>query len=93
MIIVWILALIDVHTLAVLLFHNYMSVTYVMAGATLPILKGLFFFITSGDFFSFLDILSGFLMFFLLIGGLWSFVWWFLFIYLIYKITMSFLLA
>lgn len=88
--IVLILALIDVHTLFVLLFHNSLPALYVFSGSSFAILKGLIFYLPSRDVFSLIDIIVGFLMFFLLLGELWSFVWWMIFLYLTYKIIGSF---
>ena len=90
MLIVKLLALVDLHTLLVLFFADYMSTIYVLAGATLPMTKGLFFYLTSRDIFSFLDIMVGIIMLFMVIGDLWNFIWWTLVIYEIYKIVLSF---
>ena len=90
MIIIKILALVDIHTLFVLIFHNSLPFTYVLAGATFPIMKGLVFFLPNKDVFSFIDIVIGFIMLILLFGSLWSFVWWIIFFYLVYKILFSF---
>lgn len=92
MLLIWILAIIDLHTLFVLLAFNYLPDMYVFSGSSFAMLKGLVFFIPSQDIFSFLDILTGFLMLFLLLGGMWSVLWWSLFVYLIYKLIMSFLI-
>lgn len=88
--IIKVLALVDIHTLLVLLFSDYMSTTYILAGATFPIIKGIIFFLPSSDLFSLVDIIIGIIMFFLLIGPLWGFLWWIIFAYLIYKIILSF---
>ena len=85
-----ILALVDLHTLFVLIFYNYLPFSYVLAGSTFMLTKGLLFSIPDRDVFSFIDILVGCIMFFLVIGSLYSIVWWAIFFYLIYKITMSF---
>ncbi len=90
MLIVKLLALIDLHTLLVLFFADYMSTIYVLVGATLPMMKGLFFYLTSRDVLSFIDIIVGIIMLFMVIGDLWSFIWWTLVIYEIYKIILSF---
>lgn len=90
MVFIWALALIDVHTLIVLLFSDFMSPLYIFSGSTFALFKGLIFYLPNRDLFSLLDIITGFVMLFLLIGALWGIVWWTLFIYLIYKIIMSF---
>jgi len=85
------LALIDIHTLGVLLFHENLSFIWVLSGSTLAIMKGLLFYLPSRDIFSLLDMICGLLMLFLLLGGLWAIIWWAIFFYLSYKIFMSFL--
>ena len=90
MLIVKLLALIDLHTLLVLFFSDYMSTIYILAGATFPMMKGLFFYLTSRDVLSFLDIIVGIIMLFIVIGDLWNFIWWTLVIYETYKIILSF---
>ncbi len=88
--IVKILALIDLHTLFVLMFHDYLPLMYIVAGATFPFTKGLIFYLSSKDLFSFIDMLVGLIMLFLLVGSIWGFLWWIIFIYLVYKIILSF---
>ena len=88
-----VLALIDIHTLFVLLFHDYLSLIYVLSGSTLAIMKGLTFFIPSRDFFSLLDIIVGVLMLILVFGSMWSIIFWPILIYLLYKIILSFMHA
>ncbi len=90
MMILWILALIDIHTLIVLMFNEYMSPLYIFSGSSFAILKGIIFYLPNRDFFSLLDIIVGVLMLFLLIGSLWNLIWWTIFLYLIYKIVLSF---
>lgn len=90
MVFVWVLALIDVHTLIVLLFSDFMSPLYIFSGSTFALFKGLIFYLPNRDLFSLLDIVTGFLMLFLLIGHLYGIIWWSLFSYLMYKIIMSF---
>ncbi len=80
------LTLIDIHTLFVLFFHEYLSFIYVLSGSTLAISKGLIFFITGKDLFSILDIISGLIMLFLLIGNLWTPIFWIIAAYFSYKI-------
>lgn len=88
--IILILALVDIHTLFVLIMHNYLPAIYVFSGSSFAILKGLIFYLPSRDLFSLLDIIIGVLMLFLLIGELFNIIWWVIAIYLIYKIIMSF---
>lgn len=88
-----ILALVDIHTLFVLLFHNYLSTIYVLSGSTLAIMKGLTFFIPSRDLFSLIDIIVGVLMLILLLGEMWGIFFWPILIYLLYKIILSFMHA
>jgi hypothetical protein len=88
--IIIILALIDIHTLFVLLFHNHLPAIYVFSGSSFAILKGLTFYLPFRDMFSLIDIIIGTLMLFLLLGELWNFIWWFILLYLIYKIISSF---
>ncbi|MFW6285949.1 MAG: hypothetical protein ACOC16_02150 [Nanoarchaeota archaeon] len=83
-------ALVDIHTLFVLIFHEYLSNLYVFSGASFAILKGLLFFLPSRDLFSLLDIICGFFMLFLLITNLPNFICWTIIVYLVYKIIMSF---
>lgn len=91
--IILLLVLVDIHTLFVLLFYNFLPFHYVLAGSTFPIMKGLFFFLPNRDLFSLIDIIIGLIMFFLLIGDLFSWVWWSIFIYLVYKIVLSIVAA
>lgn len=83
-------ALVDVHTLFVLLFADYLSTVYVLSGSTLAIIKGMFFYIPFRNLFSLLDIIVGLIMLFLLLGNLWSIFWWPIFLFLVYKIVLSF---
>ncbi len=85
------LALIDIHTLFVLLLADTLPFIWVLSGSTMAILKGLFFYIPTRDFFSLLDIIVGLTMLFLLITTLHVVIFWMIFIYLIYKIIMSFI--
>lgn len=87
--ILWILMLIDVHTLFVLIFHEFLSLPYVFTGGSLLILKGLIFYLMGRDLLSLLDIIVGFIMLFLMFTTLWSFLWAILFFYLGYKIVIS----
>lgn len=88
--IVLILALIDIHTLFILVFHNYLTPIYIFSGSSFAILKGVIFYLPSRDLFSLIDIILGVLMLFLLIGELFNFIWWIIFLYLTYKIVLSF---
>lgn len=88
-----ILALIDIHTLFVLTFHEFLSTTYILSGATMAISKGLVFFIPSRDLFSLIDIIIGTVMLILLITTMNSILFWLIFMYLLYKIVMSFVFA
>jgi len=90
MIVLWVLALVDIHTLIVLLFNDFMSPLYIFSGSSFAILKGIIFYLPNRDLFSLIDIIVGFFMLFLLIGSLWNLIWWFIFLYLMYKIIMSF---
>lgn len=83
------LTLVDIHTLFVLIFHDFLSPTYVLAGSTFAMTKGIIFYLGSRDLFSMIDIIIGVLMLFLLIGNLFSFISWMIGIYLVYKIVMS----
>ena len=87
---VLLIALVDVHTLFVLFFHDYLSLLYVFSGASLAILKGIIFFLPGRDLFSLLDIIVCFFMLFLLFTNLWGMIYWPIAFYLIYKIIMSF---
>ncbi len=90
--IIILLALVDIHTLLVLLFHEYMGTVWVLSGSTIAIMKGLMFYIPGRDLFSLLDIITGCIMLSLLVfGGLWNFLWWSIFIYLSVKIMLSFM--
>lgn len=88
--IVKILALVDLHTLLVLMFHDYMPAIYILAAASFPFAKGLLFYLSSRDLFSMVDMIIGIIMLFLLVGTLWSFLWWSIFVYLAYKVILSF---
>ena len=82
-------ALIDIHTLFVLLFHSHLPAIYVFSGSSFAILKGLIFFIPTRDIFSLLDILVGCIMLFLLVAKLATFVNVIVGLFLLYKIVMS----
>lgn len=86
MIILLILTLVDIHTLFVLIFHNYLSNLYVFSGSSFALLKGLIFYIPFRDKFSLGDVIVGFLMLFLLFTELFTFLWWIIALFLIYKI-------
>ena len=85
----WILLLIDVHTLFVLIFHEFLSLAYVFSGGSLLILKGLIFYLQGRDLLSLLDIVVGFIMLFLMLTIFWNFIWAILFFYLGYKVVIS----
>jgi len=89
MIIFILLTLVDIHTLFILVFHNYLSIAYILTGSTFPIIKGILFYIPTRNFFSLIDIVIGVIMLFLLIGPLWNFVFWTLFLFLSYMILIS----
>lgn len=84
------LALIDIHTLFVLVFYQYLPFMYVLAGSTFMLAKGLLFYVPGKDLFSLIDIIVGCIMLFLLVGNLYFLIWWAIFFYLVYKIAMSF---
>lgn len=86
-----ILTLIDLHTLFVLLFWEYLSPLYVFAGSSFILLKGIVFYAISGDLFSLIDLICGILMLFLLIGPLFSVITWVIALFLIYKIVLGFM--
>lgn len=87
---IYLFALIDIHTLFILLTHNNLSPIYVFSGSSFALLKGGIFFILSKDILSFFDIIVSFIMMFLLIGNLFTILYWIIGIYLVYKIIMSF---
>lgn len=83
------LTLIDVHTLFILLFHEYLNGWYIFSGTVFAMLKGLVFYAISRDLFSLFDIITGILILFLLFGGLWSIFFWPVFFFLTYKVVMG----
>lgn len=85
------LTLIDIHTLLVLLFHNYMAPLYIFAGSSFALAKGTMFYLSSRDLFSLFDIIVGVLMLFLLIGDLFIPIKWIIGLYLTYKIILGFM--
>ncbi len=87
--ILWLLILVDVHTLFVLLFHEFLPLVYVFSGGSLLILKGLLFYLQGRDLLSLMDIVVGFIMLFLMFTSFWSFLWAILFFYLGYKIVIT----
>jgi len=89
MLILLILTLVDIHTLFVLIFHNYLPLLYVLGGSTFAIIKGMIFYIPFKNTFSLIDIIIGITMLFLLIGELFSFIYLSIFIFLSYMILMS----
>jgi len=89
MVIVLLLALVDIHTLFVLLFHNYLSNLYVFSGASFAILKGLIFYIPFRDKFSLCDIIVGTIMLFLLVTELFDIITTIIVLFLGYKIIAS----
>lgn len=86
MTILLLLTLVDIHTLFVLIFHDYLSGLYIFSGASFAILKGIIFYVPFRDKFSLADIIVGFLMLLLLITELFTFLWWMIALFLIYKI-------
>lgn len=91
MIILYILALIDIHTLFVWVFYPLLPSHYVFTGATFSIVKGLIFMIPSKNLFSLLDIIVGLLVMLLFFTDMFLIVWWLVFLFLTYKIAMSFI--
>ena len=81
--------LIDIHTLFVLIFFEYLPPMYVLAGSTFAIIKGIFFFLPTRNSFSAIDIIIGIIMLFLLAGPLWDFLFWSIFTFLSYMIVLS----
>jgi len=84
-----ILALVDLHTLFVLLFHNYLPTIYILAGSTFPIIKGVIYYIPTKNLFSLADIIIGILMLTLLFANIWNFLTYIISGFLIYKIILS----
>lgn len=85
------LTLLDLHTLFVLLFWEYLSPLYVFAGSSFILLKGGLFYAIGRDWFSLLDVIIGVLMLLLLLGPLPAFIAWPIGIFLLYKIILGFM--
>lgn len=89
--IVMLLALIDIYALIIVIFNRYLPWIYILGGSLLLIIKGIFFFSSSKDILSFLDIIVALIIVFTLFLSLWTFLYWAVVIYLAYKISMSFM--
>ena len=89
MILLYILLLIDIHTLFVLVFSSTLSTMYIFTGFSLAFLKGIVFFILSKDLLSFVDIIMSLLMLLLLFSMMPLVLKIIIFFYLFYKIWMS----
>ena len=90
MLILRLLALIDIHTLVIVVLHDYLPIYYLLSGTSLSIFKGLVFFFPTRDLFSLIDILIGIMILFMAFLDIWGFLWLLVVIYLSYKIIMSF---
>ena len=84
-----ILLLMDVITLFIFLFNDYLPLFYVFSGIIIPLVKGGFFFLISQDLLSALDVLSGILMILFYLGVFSQAIWWIIIGYFFFKILMS----
>lgn len=88
---IYVLVLIDIHTLFVLLFYNSLPWYYIFSGFSLAFVKGLIFYIIGRDFFSLLDMIISVLMLLLLFSIMPLFLKIIIGLYLTYKIVFSFI--
>lgn len=86
---IYFLALVDIHTLFVLLFHSSLNYAYIFTGFSIAFIKGLIFFSISKDLFSLIDIIISILMLLLIFSLMPMLVKALIALYLIYKIIMS----
>lgn len=89
MLLLYLLLLVDLHTLFVLLFSPFLPIHYIFTGFSIAFLKGVIFYIISKDLFSLLDIIMALFMLLLLFGIMPLFLKIIIFLYLGYKIYMS----
>ena len=87
----YLLVLIDVHTLLVLLFSNSLSLAYIFTGFSLAFVKGLIFFLMGRDLFSLIDMIIAVLMLLLLLSIMPLILKIIIALYLLYKIVFSLL--
>ena len=86
---IYVLALIDIHTLFVLLFHSNLNYGYIFTGFSIAFVKGLIFFSIGRDLFSLIDIIISLLMLLLLFNIMPLIIKIIIALYLSYKIIMS----
>ena len=83
------LVLMDVIALSIFLFHEHLPILYLVSSVFLPMMKGGFYFITSGDILSAIDIIVAITMIGVYIGFLGGTIWWIIVLYFLFKIGMS----
>ncbi|MFP4402582.1 MAG: hypothetical protein ACLFPL_05125 [Candidatus Nanoarchaeia archaeon] len=86
---IYLLVLIDIHTLFVLLSHSVLPISYVLSGFTLAFVKGLVFYLIGQDLFSLIDMIVAVLMLLLLFNIMPIILYILISLYLLYKIIMS----
>ncbi|MCH8519233.1 MAG: hypothetical protein LAT82_00570 [Nanoarchaeota archaeon] len=85
----YLLVLIDIHTLFILLFHNSLNIAYIFTGFSLAFIKGLIFFLMGRDLFSLIDMIIAVLMLLLLLSMMPIVIKIIIALYLLYKIFFS----
>ncbi|MFT4244691.1 MAG: hypothetical protein ACMXYB_04540 [Candidatus Woesearchaeota archaeon] len=91
MLLLYLLVLIDIHTLLVLLLSNSLGIAYIFTGFSLAFVKGLIFFLMGRDLFSLIDMIVAVLMLLLLLSLMPLILKILIAMYLLYKIVFSLL--